>query len=214
MSYQNILFDLDGTLTDPKQGITKSVQYALAKFDIVVENLDALEPFIGPPLEVSFKAFYHMSEADAKKAVSYYREYFSATGIYENMIYPDIEKLLKTLKDKGRRLIVATSKPTVFAEQILKYFKIEDYFDGVYGSNLDGSMVEKSEIIAYIVENIVSRDETVVMIGDRKYDIIGAQKNGVDSIAVGYGYGSKDELQICDPTYYASNVEELHIFLE
>lgn len=213
MSYQNILFDLDGTLTDPKQGITKSVQYALAKFDIVEENLDNLEPFIGPPLEVSFRDFYHLSEADAKKAVGYYREYFSVTGIYENMIYPGIENLLKTLKDKGHRLFVATSKPTLFAEKILKYFKIERYFDGVYGSNLDGSRVEKSEVIAYIVENVISADETIVMIGDRKYDMIGAQKNGVDSIAVGYGYGSEAELQICDPNYYASSVEQLHIFL-
>lgn len=213
MAYQNILFDLDGTLTDPKQGITKSVQYALSKFDIVVENLDTLEKFIGPPLEASFREYYHFSAEDAKKAVAFYREYFSVTGLYENEIYPGIEELLKKLKQKGRRLIVATSKPTVFAEEILKHFHIDGYFDGVCGSNLDGSMVEKSEVIKSVIENMVPADESIVMVGDRKYDIIGAQDNGIDTIAVAYGYGSEDELKICEPDYYANSIDELLIFL-
>lgn len=213
MAYKNVLFDLDGTLTDPKQGITKSVQYALAKFGIQVENLDILDPFIGPPLEISFMEFYHFNKDEAKQAVAYYREYFSVTGIYENVLYPGMEELLIALKKKGKRLIVATSKPTVFAEEVLKYFKIDGYFDGIYGSNLDGSMVEKTEIIRHIVKNILPKDESIVMIGDRKYDMIGAQNNGIDTIAVGYGYGSEDELKICEPTYYVHDVDELLIFL-
>ncbi len=213
MAYKNILFDLDGTLTDPKQGITKSVQYALAKFGIQVDNLDTLDPFIGPPLLDSFMAFYDFDENQAKQAIVYYREYFSVTGIYENEIYPGIEELLKVLKKKGRRLVVATSKPTVFAEEILRYFKIESYFDGVYGSQLDGSMVEKTEIIEHIIKNVLPQDESIVMIGDRKYDIIGARNNGIDSIAAGYGYGSEDELKICEPTYFVHDVAELLIFL-
>lgn len=213
MAYKNILFDLDGTLTDPKVGITKSVQYALSKFGIFVEDLNALDPFIGPPLEASFMEYYQLNETQAKQAIAYYREYFSVTGIYENAIYPGIKELLQTLKKKERRLIVATSKPTIFAEEVLKYFKIDGYFDGVYGSNLDGSMVEKTEIIHDIVENVLPKDESIVMIGDRKYDIIGAHNNGIDTIAAGYGYGSEDELKICEPTYFVHSVEELLIFL-
>ncbi|MBC7958787.1 MAG: HAD family hydrolase [Vallitaleaceae bacterium] len=213
MAYQNILFDLDGTLTDSKEGITKAVQYALSKFDIDAPNLDLLESFIGPPLEVSFKDLYHFSEEDIKKAISHYRVYFAEQGMYENVLYPGIENLLKILKGKGRRIYVATSKPTFFAEQILKHFSIDSYFDGVFGSHLDGRRVDKTEIIAAIMKERIPTDETVVMIGDRKYDIIGARNNGVDTIAVGYGYGSEDELKICEPNYFVHNLDELLIFL-
>lgn len=213
MAYKNILFDLDGTLTDPKVGITKSVQYALTKFNITVDNLDTLEPFIGPPLTGSFMDFYGFSEEEAKKAVTYYREYFSVTGMYENDIYEGIISILDHLKKKGKKVIVATSKPTVFAEEIIKHFKMDTYIDEICGSNLDGSRSNKTEIIRYVLDNYVSEDESVVMIGDRKYDIIGAKNNDIDSIAVGYGYGSEDELKICEPTYYVNDPQGLLIFI-
>lgn len=209
MKYTNILFDLDGTLTDPKQGITKSVQYALAKFNIFEENLDKLEPFIGPPLADSFMEIYAFSESDAKTAIAYYREYFQDKGIFDNILYPGMKELLELLTNQQRNLRVATSKPTVFAERILKYFEIDKYFQFICGSNLDGTRTDKSEIIKYILdeENLVIDD--TLMIGDRKHDIIGAHKNGMASIGVGYGYGSEQELIEIKPTFYVKTVQEL-----
>jgi len=209
MKYTNILFDLDGTLTDPKQGITKSVQYALAKFNIFEENLDKLEPFIGPPLADSFMEIYAFSESDAKTAIAYYREYFQDKGIFDNKLYPGMKELLEMLTNQQRILMVATSKPTVFAERILKYFEIDKYFQFICGSNLDGTRIDKSEIIKHILdkENLVIDD--TLMIGDRKHDIIGAHKNGMASIGVGYGYGSEQELIEIKPTFYVKTVQEL-----
>lgn len=211
MKYKNILFDLDGTLTDPKVGITKSVQYALKRFDIVVKDLNQLDPFIGPPLANSFIDIYNFTESDAKMAVDYYREYFKEQGIFENVIYPGIVQLLEKLEAEGRTLMIATSKPTVFAERILDYFDISRFFSFVCGSNLDGSRSDKTEIIGYIfAEKHISKEGTV-MIGDRKHDIIGARNNKIESIAVGYGYGSEEELRGSKPTKYIKKVEELYL---
>lgn len=209
MKYSGILFDLDGTLTDPKIGITKSVQYALAKFDIIENNLDKLEPFIGPPLAQSFREVYSFSEQDAELGVGYYREYFAETGIYENERYEGIIELLEELRQQGNMLYVATSKPTVFAIKILDYFQLTPYFDLVCGSNLDGSMTAKGDIIQYIINEKSLHKDSIVMVGDRKHDIIGAQANGIDSIGVGYGYGTKKELMDSQPTYYVKSVKEL-----
>jgi len=209
-NYQTILFDLDGTLTDPKLGITKSVQYALRKFDIHVENLDELVPFIGPPLANSFMEVYHFDADQAKQAVAYYREYFKDTGIYENDIYPGIHKLLAMLQEEKRRLIVATSKPTVFAKRVIAHFELDMYFDEVCGSNLDGTMSDKAEIIQSILERYQLEREHVIMIGDRKHDIIGAHKNDVASIGVEYGYGTREEIAQVEPTYITKTVEELN----
>lgn len=209
MNYSTILFDLDGTLTDPKIGITKSVQYALSKYNIVVNDLDKLEPFIGPPLANSFKELYSFSESEARVAVDYYREYYSEKGIYENEIYEGMIELLEKLVSQDRVLMVATSKPTVFAERVLRYFNMDKYFDFVCGSNLDGSMSEKTEIINYIIgERNVEKDK-VIMIGDRKHDIIGAHNNRIASIGVGYGYGSEEEIVNINPTYYIKTVNGL-----
>lgn len=208
MSYSNLLFDLDGTLTDPKIGITKSVQYALNKCNIFEDNLNKLEPFIGPPLIQSFMDMYSFSQAEAKTAVEYYREYFSNVGIYENELYEGIVDLLKLVR-QDRILIVATSKPTVFAEKILNHFKISKYFDFVYGSNLDGTMSDKTEIINYLIsERNLVKDKTI-MIGDRKHDIIGAHNNKIASIGVGYGYGNEKELKDIKPTHHVKTVKEL-----
>ncbi|MDF2938701.1 MAG: phosphoglycolate phosphatase [Paenibacillaceae bacterium] len=207
--YTAVLFDLDGTLTDPKTGITKGVQYALAKAQITVEDLDTLECFIGPPLTVSFSEFYGFSDADAQAAVAAYREYYSVTGLYENLLYDGIRELLELLKAQGRKLIVATSKPTVFSQTILEHFQIASYFDHIVGSNLDGTLSEKAEIIAHILEHNQLDKSSVVMIGDRKFDIIGAHANKIDSIAVGFGYGSEAELLGAEPTHYVKTVAEL-----
>lgn len=211
MKYQNILFDLDGTLTDPKVGITKSVQYALKKFDIDVEDLDDLLPFIGPPLATSFKEFYSFPQAEAKKAVDYYREYFREQGIFENVVYPGIPELLDQLRKQGCQLMVATSKPTVFSERILDHFELSRFFSYVCGSNLDGSRSEKSDIIEHVihVKQLIKSDS--VMVGDRKYDIIGAHNNQIDSIAALYGYGTEEELRASEPTQYVKTVEELYL---
>ncbi|WP_425058828.1 5'-nucleotidase [Sporomusa carbonis] len=214
MSYEVILFDLDGTLTDPKIGITKSVQYALEKFGIYEPDLDKLIPFIGPPLVESFREFYSLNTSEAHQAVAYYREYFTKSGMYENAVYSGIQELLSKLSCGNKQLIIATSKPTVFSEQIAQYFDIKKFFSLIVGSNLDGSRIHKTEIIAYILATIpqVSR-EKIVMVGDRKHDIIGAQNNGIDSIAVAYGYGTSAELQQANPTYIVSSVSELEQIL-
>lgn len=212
--YNILLFDLDGTLTDPKVGITKAVQYALAKFGIIEEDLDKLEVFIGPPLLDSFKEYYSFDDAKSKEAIVYYREYFSTKGIFENEIYDGMDSMLKELKSINKKLIVATSKPTEFAITILKHFNIYDYFDMVIGSNFDGTRTSKEEVIEYVLNNIPNlKKEELVMIGDRKYDIYGAKQKGIDSIGVSYGYGSFDELKDAGPLYIFDSVNELKSFL-
>lgn len=214
MSYQVILFDLDGTLTDPKMGITKSVQYALAKFGINEPDLDKLIPFIGPPLVESFQEFYSLTNEQAITAVGYYREYFTKAGMYENAVYPGIKEMLTKLAEAKKQLIIATSKPTVFSEQIIAHFGMSKYFSLIVGSNLDGSRINKTEIIEYILATLpeVGR-QSVVMVGDRKHDIIGANNNQIDSIGVSYGYGGHAELQQANPTYIVSTVSDLEKFL-
>lgn len=206
-TYKVILFDLDGTLSDPKEGITKSIQYALQKLNIHVPNLDELESFIGPPLQVSFAEKYGFHAEMIEKAIAFYRERFKEKGMYENELYEDIPLLLKQLKDEGYTLVVATSKPTVFAEKIVNYFQIDEYFDLVVGSNLDGTRSAKGEIISYIRHTYKECvKESFLMIGDRRHDIIGANENEIDSIGVTYGYGSYEELKESHPTYIVGHV--------
>ena len=208
--YTTILFDLDGTLTDPKVGITKSVQYALRCMGIEEPDLTKLIHFIGPPLAESFRECYGMSNDQARQAVQYYREYFSVTGIYENGVYAGIPELLSQLVSSRKVLAVATSKPQIFANQILQHFSLAEYFSVVAGSNLDGTRVEKAEVIAYALQQLPpTGDKHVLMVGDRKHDIVGAQVNAIDSLAVGYGYGSLSELQAANPTYFVRTVAEL-----
>ena len=212
--YKVILFDLDGTLSDPKEGITKSVQYALRKFGVEEQSLDSLECFIGPPLKVSFSDYYHFDEEKANQAIDLYRERFTVKGMFENVLYEDIPLLLHALKEQGYILVVATSKPTVYAEEILKHFQIDDFFEGIIGSNLDGTRSAKAEIIQYIInEYSAYKLADFIMIGDRKHDIIGANQCGIDSIGVTYGYGSMEELQSFHPTYIAETVEQLKSIL-
>ncbi|MBH0161991.1 HAD family hydrolase [Fictibacillus sp. 26RED30] len=209
-NYEYILFDLDGTLSDPKIGITKSVQFALRRMGITEENLDHLESFIGPPLQQSFQEFYSFNETQIRIAITHYRERFKDIGMYENTLYEHIPSLLQELKDYGLTLVVATSKPTVFAEEILKYFNIHHHFDLIVGSNLNGTRTSKTEIIQYILHHYNNQPkETFIMIGDRKHDIIGACNTGINSIGVTYGYGLMEELTAAKPTSIVNTVSEL-----
>lgn len=208
--YQYIFFDLDGTLTDPGIGITNSVAYALKKWNIEVADRSELYKFVGPPLEDSFKKYYNFSEEDAKKAVEYYREYFKVTGIYENTIYDGTEKLLKDLKESGRKVVLATSKPQAFAEIILKHFNIDQYFDHVAGATMDGSRSKKTDVILYALGLCGMEDlSQVVMVGDREHDIIGANNAGLDSIGVLCGYGDREELEGAGATYVVEKIEDV-----
>ena len=216
-----LLFDLDGTLTDPGEGITKCVQYALAAFGIDEPDLKALEPFIGPPLKDSFMEFYDFDEEKASQAVEKYRERFRDTGIFENRIYDGIPDMIRKLKGNHKKLAVASSKPTVFVEKILEHFEIRKYFDVVVGSELDGTRTEKSEVVAEALRRLYGEDagdieekkRNTVMIGDRKFDVEGAKAEGIASIAVTYGYGPMDELKIARPDYIVRSVGELEKFL-
>ncbi len=211
---QYILFDLDGTLTDSKLGITNSAAYALEKFHIKVENLDDLTKFIGPPLMDSFMEYYNMSEEDALTAVTYYREYFAVKGVYENSLYDGIKDLLIELKQRNMTLIVATSKPTFYATKILEHFGIMEYFTFVAGSELDGTRARKAEVISYVLEeNSIEDLSKAIMIGDRKHDVIGAKEMGVESIGVLYGFGDKEELEQAGADHIVATVTELEEFL-
>jgi phosphoglycolate phosphatase len=214
MHYDTLLFDLDGTISDPKIGITRSVQYALARFNIVVEDLDSLVDFIGPPLREAFKTKYAMEEPEVERAVRYYREYFSRSGVYENRLYPGMKSLLKGLRSAKKRIILATTKPETFANRILQHFRIDDYFSGIFGSNLDGSRASKVELISSILARGKSiRKDRTVMIGDRALDIQGARVHRLDSIGVTYGYGSRKEIEESYPTHLVHSVSELKSFL-
>lgn len=210
MDKQYILFDLDGTLTDPMVGITKSVQYALRYYGIEEPDLKTLCPFIGPPLRDSFMEFYGFSQEQASEAIAKYREYFSKTGLYENMEYPGIRDLLARLKAMGRNLYVATSKPELFAKQILEHFRLTEYFDFIGGADLDETRVRKGDVIRYVLEENKITDRTqVVMIGDREHDILGARENGIASVGVLYGYGSFEELSASGADELADSIQAL-----
>ncbi|ADK13507.1 HAD-IA family hydrolase [Clostridium ljungdahlii] len=209
MKYKYILFDLDGTITESKEGITKSVQYALKKFGIIVESLDLLEKFIGPPLKYSFSEYFGFDENKSLEAVQYYREYFEKKGIMENKVYDHIEDLLKQLKELKLKLIIATSKPTKFSNIILNNFNLTPYFDAIVGSNMNGTRCTKGEVIKHVLEKYRINSDEAVMIGDRKYDMIGARQNNMDSIGVTYGYGSLEELKNENPTYIADSVMDI-----
>lgn len=192
---QVLLFDLDGTLTDPGEGITNSVAYALDSFGITVEDRSSLYPFIGPPLADSFARFYGMDADQVQQAVTKYREYFSRQGMYENVPYPGIHQALDRLKQAGVRLLTATSKPLEFAMPILRRFELDSYFDYVGAADLAGSRSHKGQVIAYTLAQAgVSDLDHAMMVGDRSYDVLGARENGLACAGVLYGYGSRQEL--------------------
>ena len=209
MKQKVILFDLDGTITDPKIGITKSFQYALQHFGIQVDNLDALEPVIGPPLKKSFSEFYHLSEDQIERAIEKYRERFSTVGLYENEIYDGMENLLKELSEAGYILEIASSKPTVFVEKICEHFNIKQYFTHIVGSFLDGRRGEKEEVVEKAIRLSKATPDHIIMVGDRIYDVIGAHKKGIAVIGVSYGYGGRQELEEAGADVIVDTVAQL-----
>ena len=210
---QAILFDLDGTLTDPKEGITKSVAYALAQEGIMVHDLDTLCPFIGPPLKEMFMSQYGFNEAKAELAIANYRVYFKKQGMFENIAYPGIKELLALLCKQGKALYVATSKPTVFAKEILAHFHLASYFTDICGSEFDGTRSKKADVIRYVLKQHQLCVSDCVMIGDRKHDILGAKENDMASIGVLYGYGSLEELRNAQADAIVASIQDLQDIL-
>lgn len=209
-----ILFDLDGTIIDSVEGITRSAAYALSFFGIEVTDLTTLHCFIGPPLKDSFKEFYNMSDAEADRAVEKYRERYRNKGIYENTLYTGIEDFLKEMHEAGYKLLLATSKPEPFARKILAYFELDQWFTYIGGCGLDGSRHAKADVIAYVLkENGITDMRQVVMIGDRKHDVIGAAEFGIPTIGVLYGYGSAEELRSAGASWLAEDVDGLRKLL-
>lgn len=209
-TYEVIIFDLNGTLTDPKVGIIKSIQYALSKLTIKENDFDKLKQFIGPPLLESFMKHYSLDDFQARQAVSYYREYFSDKGMFENNVYPGIPGLLKHLHRNNKKLILASSKLTVYSTKILRFFNLDQYFSLVVGSNLDLTRTSKKEILHDILLELTDCPKRqMVMVGERAEDITGAHNNGIDSIAVAYAYGSIEELETLNPRYVVHSVDEL-----
>lgn len=212
--YNTILFDLDGTLTDPKEGITKSVQYALSACGIQVDNLDELLCFIGPPLIDSFEEYYGMSKDEAVFALKKYRERFSSIGIFENQMFEYVPKILSALKQAGKTVALSTSKPEVYAKRILDHFSITGYFDEICGCELDGTRNSKAEVIEETLKRLNNPDKKkVVMVGDRKHDIIGAKKCDITSIGIKIGYAEDGELEKAGADYIVDNLQELEKLL-
>lgn len=228
--FKYILFDLDGTLTDPKIGITTCVQYALKAFGIEEPDLDKLECFIGPPLKDSFKQFYGMNDEQAQQATAKYRERFVVTGLFENEIYPGVPEMLRQIKQSGKKISIASSKPTELVKRILEHFDIAQYFDYVVGSEMDGRRSKKEEVVeealrllladtsdsknevsgeSGVLDRSVIIKEDIAMVGDRKFDIEGAKAFGLTSVGVSFGYAPEGELEEAGAEYIVDTVTEL-----
>ncbi len=209
MNYKYIIFDLDGTVTDSAEGIINSVKYSLKKMGIEETDSSKPESFIGPPLTDSYRKYYGLNADESEKAVKFYREYYAEKGIEENRLYSGIKELLKKNISNGLNNFIATTKPLYFAEKVLKQFSIESLFTDITGSNMDGSMTDKGELINSLIERNKLNKSQTLMIGDRDYDIIGAKKNSIASCAVLYGYGSEEELMTTSPDHICRSVDEL-----
>lgn len=214
MRWRYLLFDLDGTLTDPMLGITRSVQYALRRFGIEIDDLRTLCRFIGPPLKESFRDFYGMDDEQATRAVALTREYFAPRGIFENRLYEGIPELLTELQAAGCMLAMATSKPEPFARQIAEHFRLADRFTLIGGATMDGTRTAKRDVVRYVLGALDVEDPTAaVMIGDRRYDIEGAAAEGIASIGVLWGYGSREELAAAGAGQIVGTIPELRALL-
>lgn len=204
-----ILFDLDGTLTDPQVGITRCIEYALSKSGVPHAG-NSLDWCIGPPLIESFQILLNTTNtAQLTQAIDFYRERFATIGMYENTIYPNVELGLAQLKQQGFAIYLATSKPHVYAHKILHHFGLNPFFNGVYGSELSGERNDKTALIAYLLEQEKFNPLTAVMVGDRQHDVIGARNNGIKTIAVSYGYGSVNELALIQPDQQCASFTEV-----
>nr|WP_276534840.1 HAD-IA family hydrolase [Acinetobacter lwoffii] len=202
---------MDGTLTDPKVGITTSARYGLEKIGHPISDEINIDWIIGPPLKASLAKILNV-EADhvlAEQALMGYRERFAVKGLYENHVFEGVAETLAELKRRGYRLFVATAKPTVYAKQILEHFDLAQYFTDIYGSELNGERTNKAELIQYILEQQKLQADQCLMVGDREHDIFGARQNGIDTIAVNYGYGSQEELALAQPKYQIDRFNQL-----
>lgn len=215
MKIKHILIDLDGTLTDPHIGITTCIRYAMQKMAMPLDEHISLDWCIGPPLKASFLQLLQTADEEkAEQALAFYRERFSRIGLFENEVYPYVAVTLKTLREQGYTLWVATAKPTIYATQILKHFALADYFQHIYGSELNGVRTDKGDLIAYILERENLLAEQCIMVGDREFDILGARKNRIKTIAVNYGYGTKEEIAAAKPNYVIDSFAALPTILE
>ncbi len=213
--YKAIMFDLDGTLTESGEGITKSVQYALEKIGRPEPDLEKLKVFVGPPLLDQFMKYADTDEETARQAVAFYRERYGVTGIYENSVYPGIPELLEELRRKGYLLAVASSKPENYVNQVLDYFHLSGYFDVIVGSEMNGNRTRKAQVIEETLERLKlsGHRNQVLMVGDKEHDVLGAREAGVPCVAVSYGYGTMEELEAAEPLKIVSSAEELlHFF--
>lgn len=208
---KNILIDLDGTLTDPKVGITTCARYGLAKVGHPIADDVNIDWIIGPPLKASLAKILNVALEDAlaEQALLGYRERFSVTGLFENQVYEGVAQTLQALKNQGFQLFVATAKPTIYAKQILEHFHLAQYFKVIYGSELSGERTNKGDLIAYILQQEQLEPSECMMVGDREYDILGARRNGIETIAVTYGYGSIEELAQAQPKAQIESFDDL-----
>ncbi len=212
--YDTILFDLDGTLTDPGPGITNAVAHSLRRLGRPVPPRAELDKFIGPPLLHSYRVYAGLTEAEARAAIPLYREYFVPTGMFENEVYPGIPALLAALRAAGKTLVLATSKPEPFAVRILEHFDLARYFDLVAGSTLDETRTEKAEVIEYALTQLpAAARASAVMVGDRDYDVRGAAQNGLPCVGVAFGYGTRQELRSAGAVAVADTVATLQSIL-
>lgn len=212
---ENIFFDLDGTLTDPKEGITRCIQFALEAFDVEKPHADELTWCIGPPLRDSFAKLLDTTDKDnIELAYTTYRKRFGQKGLYENTVYPEVHSCLDTIKKSGFKIFLATSKPEIYAKQILDHFDLSKYFTKVYGSNLDGTLTDKRELIAHMLKIEHLDPQKTVIVGDRVYDIEGGKKNGIMTAGVTYGYGSREEITSSKPDVIFDTFFELVAFLD
>ena len=205
-----ILFDLDGTITDSGSGIINSVKYALKKAGRKIPPEDELRKFIGPPLQEQFMKCCGIEEKEAAEMVALYREYYQEEGIFDNRVYDGVMEMLKTLKEAGLKIVMATSKPEKFAKMIAEHFGFAKYFDLIGGACMDGARTKKQEVIQYVLEQCKEKDrEKIRMVGDRCYDMEGANREGIRAIGVLYGYGSKEELEEAGADGLAETPEEV-----
>lgn len=213
--YQYLLFDLDGTLTNPKEGITKSVQYALRHFGIEVADPDTLTPYIGPPLIPSFMEFHGLTQEQALEALQVYRKRFESVGLFENEVLDGVPEMLCSLKQKGRYVAVASSKPEAYVRRILEHFDLLQFFDEVVGASMDEKLSAKKDIIGEALRRMGKSpgDQDVLMVGDRMHDVEGAKLCGLDSLGVYTGFAPEGELEEAGATYVFHTIKEMADFL-
>jgi phosphoglycolate phosphatase len=215
MMIHNVLFDLDGTLTDPREGITRCIQVSLTRLGRKAPSEDDLLWCIGPPLRESFAQLLESNETELLDlALYYYRERYSEIGIYENRVYPDIVPALRKIRESGYRLFLATSKPAIFAARVLDHFDLTQFFHGIHGSEKDGSLCEKADLVAHIIKTWNLDPCVTLIVGDRVHDVIGGKRNGIMTAIVSYGYGSRREIEAAEPDFVFESPSELSMFFQ